>query len=419
MFAPRGWFSRKFPRRVYRTIERSPLFDSNYYRFHHLRGMARLRDPLWHFVNSGWKKGFSPSEEFDSSYYTMKNDDVRVAQLNPLFHFLEYGKGERRLPLRSALEAQQEVTPEASPLRYFITPAGGQRRVSLLLDTATRANEAFPIGSILRLAAQYAMSRKATLRILYRPGSLDHSELSLQISELDKSLQTALEITEVPTTLTYSDIPFFDEEESIATSWSSALALRFSTPEANSYALPRDSTGEMLTKNDSWLRHQLVSSALSVPQESPPELQELLLPAVDTNSGGIAALVDCDLYPLAYGVLIESLSQFVLNLPVSIPLRPISFVGKTGSRFAFAEEFKVNLVSGPTNSLTRVPTSLVVIMSGASDPVPHALSERGMAVIHACPEGAPASSNTAADNKLTQAPLTASGITKALQDFFS
>ena len=419
MFAPRGWFSRKFPRRVYRTIDRSPLFDSNYYRFHHLRGTARLRDPLWHFVNSGWKKGFSPSEEFDSSYYTMKNDDVRVAQLNPLFHFLEYGKGERRLPLRSALEAQQEVTPEASPLRYFITPAGGQRRVSLLLDTATRANEAFPIGSILRLAAQYAMSRKATLRILYRPGSLDHSELSLQISELDKSLQTALEITEVPTTLTYSDIPFFDEEESIATSWSSALALRFSTPEANSYAVARDSTGEMLTKNDSLLRHQLVSSALLVPQESPPELQELLLPAVDTNSGGIAALVNCDLYPLAYGVLIESLSQFVLNLPGSIPLRPISFVGKTGSRFAFAEEFEVNLVSGPTNSLTRVPTSLVVIMSGASDPVPHALSERGMAVIHACPEGAPASSNTAADNKLTQAPLTASGITKALQDFFS
>ena len=417
MFAPRGWFNRKFHRQVYRILDASALFDRHYYRLHNLRGIARLQDPLWHFVSHGWKKGVSPSAGFDSDYYLMKNDDVRVARLNPLFHFLEYGRGERRLPLRSALEAQHDVTPEASPIRYFITPSGGHRRVSVLLDSATTKDSDLTTASIIRRAAERAVTRKATLRILYRPGSLAHSDLSAVLSSLGKKAQTSLEITEIPLTLTYSDIPFFEDEESIATSWSSATALRFATHEKNSHVIFGAKSTQALGKNDPSLRKELQSKALSVAKETPLEIAEAVYRA--TSSDGIVAIVDCKLYPVAYGVLIEALSQFLITLAHDHEAPPITFLGNPGQRFTFLEEVQPTLVKRDT-AASRVSARLVVIISATGDPVPPMLSAQGISVLHVCPEEEiPTAPSQAHDHNVFHAPLNASAIAQAIVGMYS
>lgn len=237
MFAPRGWLSRRFHRQTYRTIASSGLFDHAYYRKRNLSGISKLQDPLWHFVTKGWRAGLSPSPYFDTDYYVTKNDDVRVANLNPLFHYAEYGQAERRLPVRSSLEAQHAATPEASPLRYFITPSVGQKRVSILFDSATDLTDQGVALNILKLASQKAEIESASLRILHRTGALNHISLNEALGGLPLALQDSLEITEVPTSLTYSDLPFFQDETSIATSWSSSFALRYVTDLANSFTV--------------------------------------------------------------------------------------------------------------------------------------------------------------------------------------
>jgi len=74
----------------------SGLFDARYY----LRENRDCRladvDPLIHFIRFGWKEGRNPSPLFDTSYYISANPDVRKAGINPLTHYIRFGKKEGR-----------------------------------------------------------------------------------------------------------------------------------------------------------------------------------------------------------------------------------------------------------------------------------------------------------------------------------
>lgn len=41
-------------------------------------------------------EGRKPSEKFDSSFYLEQNPDVKASGLNPLLHYLKFGKKEER-----------------------------------------------------------------------------------------------------------------------------------------------------------------------------------------------------------------------------------------------------------------------------------------------------------------------------------
>lgn len=80
----------------YIIIKKSGLFDANYY----LRLYKDVRladvDPLMHFITAGWKEGRNPSQLFETNYYLETNPDVQAASINPLVHYLRYGKKEGR-----------------------------------------------------------------------------------------------------------------------------------------------------------------------------------------------------------------------------------------------------------------------------------------------------------------------------------
>jgi len=82
----------------YLTIRRSRYFDPVYY----LRNYPDCRladvDPLWHFVERGWCDGRNPSSNFDTGYYLRANPDVRHSGINPLMHYIKHGQKEGRAP---------------------------------------------------------------------------------------------------------------------------------------------------------------------------------------------------------------------------------------------------------------------------------------------------------------------------------
>jgi len=417
MFAPRGWLSRRFHRQVYRTISAAGVFDASYYRRHSLRGLARIQDPLWHFVTSGWKNGHSPSAEFDTAYYVAKNDDVRVANINPLFHYLEYGQAERRLPVRSSLEAQHAAIPEASPLRYFITPSLGEKRVSVLLDSATDLSNPGALEGIVALASQEAASQDASLRILMRSGLVSNSHLEMVLGSNIDVQRASVEITEVPTTLTYSDIPFFDDEVAIATSWSSCLALRFTTRPEHSRAIVMSENDMSISLNDEELRQTLNRRHTLVPAELERGFVTSLVESGPSARPGILAWVDIDALPLAYAIFVQALTDFSLSREPTQALLPVTLIGNPGSRFAIGEELQPTLVEGIPAVSSNLPGHCVIVMSSRDDENPMTLAERGFSVIHAIPGEHPTKVFPITDtSNVVRTTLTAESLAKALEE---
>lgn len=78
----------------YLLISHSGLFDRAYY----LKTYSDVRiadiNPLWHFIRFGWKEGRDPSDKFSTKSYLALNSDV--ARMNPLIHYIKYGIQENR-----------------------------------------------------------------------------------------------------------------------------------------------------------------------------------------------------------------------------------------------------------------------------------------------------------------------------------
>lgn len=75
---------KRFRKKVYQEY----LFDDAYY-LSNLKE-THIVDPLDHYLSIGYKKGYNPSEFFDTNCYLENNVDVKKAGISPLFHFVEY-----------------------------------------------------------------------------------------------------------------------------------------------------------------------------------------------------------------------------------------------------------------------------------------------------------------------------------------
>ena len=84
--------------RVYRKIKKSGLFDSVFYLINNRDVRIADMDPIAHYIRYGWKEGRNPSEKFNTSFYLNSNPDVKESGKNPLLHYIEVGSKQGRLP---------------------------------------------------------------------------------------------------------------------------------------------------------------------------------------------------------------------------------------------------------------------------------------------------------------------------------
>ena len=76
----------------------APEIDADFYRA--VAGLAPGDDPVRHFAASGWQSGLNPNAWFDTRFYLEFYPDIAAAGMNPLFHYVYYGRAEGRLPAR-------------------------------------------------------------------------------------------------------------------------------------------------------------------------------------------------------------------------------------------------------------------------------------------------------------------------------
>ena len=78
----------------YDYIRKSKFFNKKWYLRHYpsIQG-----NPIEYYLNYGWKKGHNPSKYFNTNEYLELNSDIKQAHINPLLHYIKYGKREGRI----------------------------------------------------------------------------------------------------------------------------------------------------------------------------------------------------------------------------------------------------------------------------------------------------------------------------------
>ena len=93
----------------YLSLLKSKLFDRKWY----LKTYPDVKsNPARHYLEIGWKKGYSPSLLFDGNKYLDTYPDVKKAHLNPLLHYECFGKFEKRIfcPVKSVPFTENKPT---------------------------------------------------------------------------------------------------------------------------------------------------------------------------------------------------------------------------------------------------------------------------------------------------------------------
>jgi len=208
---------------MYRTISQSGLFDKNWYRNSQITGAEKLFDPLWHFISRGWTRGLDPSPQFSTGFYLGWNKDVRTSGVNPLDHFITYGKDEGRPPLQPLGDWRPRVIAAVEPIKFY-RAAGERRRLSVVIDQHSPNRWRGDRALLVAYGAWIAASSNRRLRVLVREGEPAITHLPREVFAWPDGLARP-EITMIPAGREYSDIAQYADEAFLATSWSSAHSL--------------------------------------------------------------------------------------------------------------------------------------------------------------------------------------------------
>lgn len=113
--------------REYHLVEKSGIFDSEWYlKVNDDLSVFKI-DPLVHYLKFGAREGRDPHPLFSTSSYLEDNADVALAGVNPLVHYLKFGAKEGRRPNRFFEPSWYKTTYSdvasagINPLVHFVT----------------------------------------------------------------------------------------------------------------------------------------------------------------------------------------------------------------------------------------------------------------------------------------------------------
>lgn len=87
--------------------------DTDYYRA--IAGLAATDDPVRHYAERGVAARLNPNTWFDTGWYLDTYPDIARAGMNPLYHYVAFGKAEGRLPRRPGGPARLLVEQASIP----------------------------------------------------------------------------------------------------------------------------------------------------------------------------------------------------------------------------------------------------------------------------------------------------------------
>lgn len=121
-------------RRLANELLSTRLFDRDWYVEQYPDVVFAGRNPVLHWLASGWAEGRKPNPLFDTAWYLEQNPDAAEAGINPLEHYLRAGAAQGRQP-HPLFDGAWYLTryPDVAatgenPLAHFLLKGGAERR---------------------------------------------------------------------------------------------------------------------------------------------------------------------------------------------------------------------------------------------------------------------------------------------------
>lgn len=96
------------------------LFDETFYKRQYGPMLSWL-EPIDHYLESGWKQGFNPREDFDTQQYVALNSFLTNSDINPFYHFIVTAENSRTQAASSTQMGgdQESVAREAERMELI------------------------------------------------------------------------------------------------------------------------------------------------------------------------------------------------------------------------------------------------------------------------------------------------------------
>jgi hypothetical protein len=182
------------------AIQRTGLFDADYYLANNPDVAATGVNPVLHFAQRGWKEGRRPGPRFDSVLYLEQNPDVARAGVNPLLHYAKRGRAEgRRGPLEGGTSSALIRTYSGAwaPLPVFADPRAPPT-VTVLTDTIAPQSVFGGVGTAMVVGALAARRIGARLRLATRHDAPDPAAFGQVLKANRISWDGATEFVHIP-----------------------------------------------------------------------------------------------------------------------------------------------------------------------------------------------------------------------------
>lgn len=199
-------------------IRNSKYFDEDYYK----RENPNIKgDACSHYYYYGWKDGKSPSYEFSNNFYLKNYKDVEDAGVNPLLHYLKFGKAENRTIEKDNGLSLKKVYEEIYGCPYFYKTYvydSNIKRINLFFDEID--DKVFGMNLLFQFVLKYCYHDNYQLRIIYNSADFEILKEFLQKNNLSLPKNTVFLNLK---SSNYLEIGL--EEKYVCTSWKNARAL--------------------------------------------------------------------------------------------------------------------------------------------------------------------------------------------------
>ena len=200
-----------------KLIRNSKYFDEDYYK----RENPNIKGDACRHYYYGWKEGRSPSYEFSNNFYLKNYKDVEDAGINPLLHYLKFGKAENRVIEKDnglSLKKVYEVIYGCSYFYKTYVYDSHIKRINLFFDEID--NQVFDMSLLFQFILKYCKNDGYQLRIIYRVADFEILKEFFQ--------KNSLQLPEDTVFLNLKSSNYLEiglEEKYVCTSWKNARAL--------------------------------------------------------------------------------------------------------------------------------------------------------------------------------------------------
>lgn len=171
-----------------KLIRKSKYFDEKYYK---LECPKAKGDLCKHYYYYGWKEGKSPSFDFSNNFYLKNYKDVEDAGINPLLHYLKFGKNENRIIEKDNGSTLKKVYEKINGCPYFYKTYIHDtdiKRINILFDHID--NNTKKISDLIKFIIEFCKCEQYQLRIIYLTADFEVLKNILKNEKIELPLNT-------------------------------------------------------------------------------------------------------------------------------------------------------------------------------------------------------------------------------------